>query len=276
MKALIPLTIEGQAVERRHHEGQELYSVVDVIAGLGVTDSAAYWRKMKHRDQAESKKDGTLGQLVPICHGLKRKAPDGKMRVSDYANRESIIFIIEKIPSPKADPWRKFFAAIVEERLQEEADPEKAIHRGMNALRRRMPPDAIEARLRGIASRNFFCAEIGKRGIAGRDFGRVTNLMGRALFGMDTHEHRTFKGLSERDNLRDHMGRVELSAQALAEEMALEKAQIENSLGFREISEVGISAGRAVANAVQSVMGNALADPRNNLPPRTMPMFGAL
>ena len=273
---LIPFTIDGQDVERRHHEGQEVYSVVDVVAGLGITDPAAYWRDLKRREKASAAKDGQHSQIVGICHGLKRKASDGKSYLSDYATRESIIFIIEKIPSSKADAWKMAFARIVEQRLQEEADPEKGLKRIYDTYRRNGRADRwIQARFEGVTNRKALAAEWKNRGLHEGEYGKLTNLIGKEAFGLEPAEHRAHKGLPDKQNLRDHMNELELKVQDLAETAARTKHVEANSFGFGELAADCRDAGRVAATAIRGIekmLGRPVVTNGNNLGPATIPL----
>ena len=155
-------TTEIQKFEERSirtawdEEREEWYfSVVDVIAVLTESiDPAAYWRKLKQRLKAEG------NETVTNCHGLKMRATDGKMRVTDVANTEQLLRLIQSIPSPKAEPFKLWLAQVGRERIEETIDPEQAIDRALETyLKKGYSVDWVHQRLLSIRVRNELTAE---------------------------------------------------------------------------------------------------------------------
>lgn len=171
-------TTEIQKFEERSirtawdEEREEWYfSVVDVIAVLTDSiDPAAYWRKLKQRLKAEG------NETVTNCHGLKMRATDGKMRVTDVANTEQLLRLIQSIPSPKAEPFKLWLAQVGRERIEETIDPEQAIDRALETyLKKGYSVDWVHQRLLSIRVRNELTAEWQTRGV---EQGRVERLPG--------------------------------------------------------------------------------------------------
>ena len=171
-------TTEIQKFEERSirtawdEEREEWYfSVVDVIAVLTDSiDPAAYWRKLKQRLKAEG------NETVTNCHGLKMRATDGKMRVTDVANTEQLLRLIQSIPSPKAEPFKLWLAQVGRERIEETIDPEQAIDRALESyLKKGYSVDWVHQRLLSIRVRNELTAEWQTRGV---EQGRVERLPG--------------------------------------------------------------------------------------------------
>ena len=171
-------TTEIQKFEERSirtawdEEREEWYfSVVDVIAVLTESiDPAAYWRKLKQRLKAEG------NETVTNCHGLKMRAMDGKMRVTDVANTEQLLRLIQSIPSPKAEPFKLWLAQVGRERIEETIDPEQAIDRALETyLKKGYSVDWVHQRLLSIRVRNELTAEWQTRGV---EQGRVERLPG--------------------------------------------------------------------------------------------------
>ncbi|MBN1128179.1 MAG: Bro-N domain-containing protein, partial [Chitinispirillaceae bacterium] len=157
---------KGHEIRKTIHNNEWWFSVVDVVAAL--TDSVNardYWYKMKLRE-----KDEAGVKLSTICRQLKLEAPDGKLRETDCANTEGIFRIIQSIPSPKAEPFKRWLARVGYERIQEIEDPELAIKRTRTTYRLKGYSDEwIEKRMRGIDVRKKLTDEWKKRGVKGED-----------------------------------------------------------------------------------------------------------
>jgi hypothetical protein len=205
---------KGSKIRRIIYNNEWWFSVVDVVSAL--TDSANandYWYKMKIRVKDE---DGF--ELSTICRWLKLKAPDGKMRETDCANAEGIFRIIQSIPSPKAEPFKRWLAKVGYERIQEIEDPELAAQRARAIYRAKgYPEDWIEKRMRGIEVRETLTNEWKNRGAKEKiEFAILTNEILKGAFGMTAEDYKKLKGL-KRENLRDHMEDMELILTMLGE-----------------------------------------------------------
>jgi hypothetical protein len=177
------------------------FSIVDVVAIL--TDSAdpgAYWRKLKER----LKKEGN--ETVTDCHGLKMQAADGKMRLTDVADTEQLLRLIQSIPSPKAEPFKRWLAKVGYERIEETADPELALDRAMETyLKKGYSREWVNQRLKSIEVRKELTEEWSDRGLKkGNDFAILTDEITKAWSGLTTKQYKQLKTL-KKENLRDHM-----------------------------------------------------------------------
>ena len=179
-------------IRRVWHNEEWWFSVVDVCAILtGSPNAGAYWRKLKQRLNAEG------GQPVTFCHGLKLTASDGKLRETDCANTEGLFRIIQSIPSPKAEPFKRWLAQVGYERVKEIENPELASARARELYQAKGYPQAwIEKRLRSISVRGELTDEWKARGVAeGKEYSILTAEIARATFGMTPGEHSQLKGL---------------------------------------------------------------------------------
>ena len=189
------------------------FSIVDVIAVL--TDSGnpqTYWRVMKKRLLEEG------NETVTNCNALKMKAADGKMRMTDVADTEQLLRLIQSIPSKKAEPFKLWLARVGSERIDETADPELTIERALETyLKKGYSRNWINQRLKTIEVRKELTDEWERRGVTDkRDFATLTDEITRAWAGKTTRQYKEFKGL-KKENLRDNMTNVELVLNMLAE-----------------------------------------------------------
>ncbi len=218
---------KGQEIRRIFHHGEWWFSVVDVCEALTESvDAGAYWRKLKQRLQEEG------SEVVTFCHGLKLEASDGKKYETDCANTEGIFRIIQSIPSPKAEPFKRWLAKVGYERIQEIENPELATKRTRILYKLKgYSDDWIEKRMRGIAIREELTDEWQKRGAKEkRDYEILTAEISKATFGVTPSEYKRLKGL-KRQNLRDHMDDFELIFNMLGERATTEIHRTENSKG---------------------------------------------
>lgn len=211
------LTIfEGKKIRRIWMEKEEkwYFSVVDVIAALsGTQNPQVYWRVMKKRLLDEGS-----NETVTKCNGLKMSAEDGKMRITDVADTETLFRLIQSIPSPKAEPFKLWLARVGYERVEEDDDPEKAIQRAMATyLRKGYSKEWVDLRLKSIEIRKDLTNEWNERGVrTGDEFAILTDDITSAWAGMRTHEYKKYKNL-KKENLRDNMTNLELVLNMLAE-----------------------------------------------------------
>lgn len=222
------------------------FSVVDVVFAL--TDSEKprdYWYRMKERVKSE---DGI--ELSTLCRQLKLTSPDGKKYLTDCASTESIFRIIQSIPSPKAEPFKRWLAKVGYERVQEIEDPELAQKRARAIYKAKGYPDEwIDLRMRGIMIRENLTDEWNKHGVkAGREYEILTAEISKATFGMTPSEYKKFKGLKHQ-NLRDHMDVLESLFSQLGEAATTEITKAEDPLGFMPNKEVSKRGGRIAGEA---------------------------
>ena len=181
--------------------GKWYVSIVDVIAVLTESkDAAAYWRKLKQRLKAEG------NETVTNCHGLKMKAADGKMRLTDVADTEQLLRIIQSIPSPKAEPFKQWMAHVASERLDQMQDPELSIEQAMMDYKRLGYSDNwINQRLKSIEIRKDLTDQWKLHNVEeGVQYATLTDIIYQQWAGKSAKEYKQFKGL-KKENLRDNM-----------------------------------------------------------------------
>ena len=230
-------------------EEEWYFSVVDVVAVLtDSTDPTAYWRKLKQRLKSEG------NETVTNCHGLKMRAADGKMRMTDVLNTKGVLRLIQSIPSPKAEPFKVWLAQVGSERLDEIADPEKAIQRGAAYYREKGYSDEwINQRLRTIEIRKKLTDEWSARGVeTDLEYAMLTNELTKAWSGLSVKEYKALKGL-KKESLRDNMTDLELLFNALAEATTTRLSQNEKPEGFEESRKVAKKGGAATKRARKSI-----------------------
>jgi hypothetical protein len=238
---------KGREIRKAIYNNEWWFSVVDIAGALTESiDPGAYWRKLKERLKEEG------SEVVTICHGLKLPAPDGKLRETDCANTEGIFRIIQSIPSPKAEPFKRWLAKVGYERIQEIENPELAIKRTRATYQLKGYSDEwIEKRMRGIDVRKKLTDEWRKRGVKGEDeYSILTSEISKAAFGMTPEEYKTHKGLeSPHENLRDHMTDLELIFNMLGEAATTEIAQKRDVVGFEPNKKAANDGGTVAGNA---------------------------
>ncbi len=238
---------KNREIRRTLHNNEWWFSVVDVAGALtDSVDPGAYWRKLKERLKEEE------SELVTICHGLKLPAPDGKLHETDCANTEGIFRIIQSIPSPKAEPFKRWLAKVGYERIQEIENPELAIKRTRATYQLKGYSDEwIEKRIRGIEVRKNLTDEWQKRGVKGEnEYSILTSEISKAAFGMTPEEYKNHKGLeSPHENLRDHMTDLELIFSMLGEAATTEIAEKRDVVGFEPNRTAAKDGGAVAGNA---------------------------
>ncbi len=222
---------EKKEIRKTIYKNEWWFSVVDICGALTESeDAGAYWRKLKERMIEEK------SEVVTFCHGLKLLAPDGKMRETDCANTEGILRIIQSVPSPKAEPFKRWLAKVGYERIQEIENPELATKRTRMLYKLKgYSDDWIEKRVRGIAIREELTEEWKNRGAdEKRDYGILTAEISKATFDVTPTEYKKLKGL-KKENLRDHMNDLELIFTMLGERSTTEIHRTENSKGVSKL-----------------------------------------
>jgi len=235
----------GKEIRKTIYNNEWWFSIVDVCAVLtGSTDAGAYWRKLKQRLKGEG------SEVVTFCHGLKLTAPDGKMRETDCANTEGVFRIIQSIPSPKAEPFKRWLAKVGYERVQEIEDPELATKRTRAIYKAKGYSDVwIEKRMRGIAVRDELTVEWKNRDVKQeQEYAILTAEIAKAAFGVTPGEHKQLKGL-KRENLRDHMTDLELIFSMLGEAATTEITRTQDAQGFDENRTAARKGGRIAGDA---------------------------
>ena len=231
-------------------EKEEWYfSVQDVVAVLSEsTDPKQYIKKMRARDPQLSANWGT------ICTPVQMLAADGKQRKVQAANTEGILRIIQSIPSPKAEPFRLWLAAVGRERIEETIDPEQAIDRALETYQKKgYDADWIHQRILSIRVRNELTAEWQARGVEkGREYAILTDEITKAWSGMTTRQYKNLKGL-KKENLRDNMSTLEIVLNMLAETTTTELSKAHRPEGFEESRIVARRGGKVAGDARRAI-----------------------
>ncbi len=236
------------------------FSIVDVIAVLTDSDNpTTYWRVLKNR----LKKEGN--QTVTNCNGLKMRAADGRMRMTDVADTEQLFRLIQSIPSPKAEPFKQWMAQVASERLDELQDPELSIDRAMWEYKRLGYSDNwINQRLKSIEVRKQLTDEWKRSGMEeGVQFATLTDIITKAWSGNTTREYKRLKGL-KKENLRDNMTNTELILNMLAEAATTDLSKERNPQGFDEnvrIASEGGSVAKAARLQLEEKLGHSVISP---------------
>ena len=264
------IVFESKKIRRTWHNEEWYFSVADVCGALTDQEddlrARKYWNKLSQRLSAEG------SEVVTNCHRLKLEAPDGKMRETDCANTEGMFRIIQSIPSPKAEPFKRWFAKVGYERVQEIENPELSQERMKKVYEKKgYPKDWIDKRLRGIAIRQNLTDEWRERGIQSeRDFAILTSEISRATFSLTPSEYKKLKGLHlKNQNLRDHMTDLELIFTMLGEKVTTEISQNEKPDTFDKNKKVAKRGGGVAGKArkeTEKELGRSVITNKNFLP----------
>lgn len=255
---------KGKKIRKTIYKNEWWFSVVDICEVLtDSTDAGAYWRKLKQRLKEEK------SEVVTFCHGLKLAAADGKKYETDCANTEGIFRIIQSIPSPKAEPFKRWLAKVGYERVQEIENPELATKRTRTLYKLKGYSDNwIEKRMRGIAIREELTDEWQKRGAKEqKDYEILTAEISKATFEMTPKDYKKFKRL-KRENLRDHMDDFELIFTMLGERSTTEIHRNEDSKGMIKLKEDAEIGGKIAGNAkkeLEKKLGRSITTKENYL-----------
>ncbi len=228
------------------HKDEWWFSVIDIVEALtGTNRGRKYWSDLKKKliEEGYSEVSEKIGQLKMI-------APDGKLRLTDCANTETMFRIVQSIPSPKAEPFKRWLARVGYERIQEIENPELATKRARALYKAKGYSDEwIEKRMRGIAIREELTDQWQKRGIKEqKEYEILTAEISKATFGMTPSAYKKHKGL-KRENLRDHMTDLELIFSMLGEASTKEIAVNKNARGFVENKQAAFEGGAVAGNA---------------------------
>jgi len=242
------------------------FAIIDVVEILtGSERPRKYWNdlKMKLNQEGYIEVSEKIGQL-------KMKAKDGKMRNTDVADTETLLRIVQSIPSPKAEPFKRWLARVGYERLEEIEDPELASKRAREIYKAKgYPDDWIEKRMRSIAIREELTDEWSQRGIKEqREYAILTAEISKAAFGLTPSEYKKVKNL-KRENLRDHMTDLELIFSMLGEASTTKIARAKDARGFEENEEAAVMGGTIAGNARKALereSGEKVVTSENYLP----------
>ncbi len=237
------------------------FSIVDIIEVLTGTDRPRkYWADLKKKLLTEgSELSEKIGQL-------KMQAPDGKNRLTDVADQEQMFRLIQSIPSPKAEPIKRWIAQVASERIDEMQDPELAIERGYEYYRRKGYGEKwIEQRMQGKATRKELTDEWKRCGVKDNQYATLTDIITREWSGFTTREYKDFKGL-KKENLRDHMTNLETAINTLAEAFTTELSKKNNPTTFAENKSVAKAGGKVAKQTrenMEAQLGRSIVT-RNN------------
>ena len=242
---------EDQAIRTAWDEQNEewYFSIVDVVGVLTESPNPqTYWRVLKKRLKDEG------NETVTNCNALKMKAADGKRRLTDVANTEQLLRIIQSIPSKKAEPFKLWLAEIGRERIEETLDPELIAERLVATYERKgYTREWINQRLMAISARKELTDEWKDRGIEkGMEYAILTDELTKAWSGMTTRQYKNLKGL-KKESLRDNMSTTELVLNMLAETAAKEISQTTKPVGFEENRKVAVQGGDIAGNARKAI-----------------------
>ncbi len=248
-------------------ENEEWYfSIVDVVGVLtespDYNTGRKYWNKLKQRLTEEG------SELVTKCHQLKMTAADGKKRLTDVANTEQLLRLIQSIPSPKAEPFKLWLAQVGRERIEETIDPEMTIERALETyLKKGYTREWINQRLQAIQVRKELTDEWDARGVQkGKEYAILTDEISRAWSGMSTRQYKNLKGL-KKENLRDNMTTLELVLNMLAEATTTEISKQREPETFSEnlaIAREGGEAAGIARKAVEERTGTSVISSKNS------------
>ncbi len=257
---------KGKEIRKTIHDNQWWFSVVDVIEAL--TDSGRsrkYWSDLKKKLVKEG-----YDEVSEKIGQLKLVSADGKSRTTDCADTETLFRIIQTIPSPKAEPFKRWLAKVGYERIQEIEDPELATKRTRALYKAKgYPDDWIEKRMRSIAIREGLIDEWKNRGVKKqKDYAILTAEISKAAFGITPSEYKKIKGL-KRQNLRDHMNDLELIFSMLGEAATTEITRNKDTQGFDENKQAAIEGGSVAGTArkeLETKSGKKVVSGKNYLP----------
>ena len=268
---IFPAEFEGQSIRRVYDEKTETwwFSVIDVVQVLTDSENARdYWFKMKLRVKSE---DGA--ELSTFCRQLKLPAADGKQRLTDCATAETLLRIVQSVPSPKAEPIKLWLAKVGYERMQELADPALSLDRARQTWQQHGRSDKwIAQRMTGQETRNKLTDYWSEHDVKkGSEFAILTNIIHQEWAGVSVAEHKDMKGLTSH-NLRDHMSEAELIFTALAELSTRQIAESAQATGMTENKSAAKTGGRIARqarNQLESQTGKSVLTGANYLPPVT-------
>lgn len=265
MKNAIKL-FENKKIRTKWDGEQEkwFFSIVDVVTVLTDNDSQGgrkYWNKLAQRLKEEG------NETVTNCHQLKLQAEDGKLRLTDVADTEQLLRLVQSIPSKKAEPFKLWLAKVGYQRIEETEDPELAFNRAMQTyLRKGYSKEWINQRLKTIEVRKELTDEWGRVGIDKQsDYAILTNEITKAWAGKTVKEYKQFKSL-KKENLRDNMTNIELILNMLAEATTKEISEKEDPSTFddsKEIAREGGATAKVAKDRIEKRLGQKVVTPIN-------------
>ncbi len=265
---------EDFKIRRIYDEEKEMwyFSIVDIIGALiqqkDFQLARNYWKVLKNR----LKKEGS--ESVTKCNRLKLEAADGKKYLTDVADPETLLRLIQSIPSPKAEPIKLWLAKVGYERMQEIADPERSINRARENWKKHGRSEKwIQQRMMGQETRNKLTDYWSKHGVTKeKEYAILTNIIHQEWSDISVKEHKKLKGLKTQ-NLRDHMTEAELIFTALAELSTRQIAETTEAKGMDENKTAGVEGGRIAKKArlnLESKTGKKVISKENYLLPKNI------
>jgi DNA-damage-inducible protein D len=268
---ILPTEFDGKPIRRVYDEASETwwFSVIDVVQVLtqqpDYQTARKYWNKLKERLSKEG------SQSVTNCHRLKLPAADGKNYLTDVATAQTLLRLVQSVPSPKAEPIKLWLAKVGYERMQEMSDPGLSLNRARETWQQQGRSEKwIQQRMTGQETRNKLTDYWAAHGISkGDEFAILTNIIHREWADVSVKEHKSLKGL-ESQNLRDHMSEAELIFTALAELSTRQIAEAEDATGMDE-NKVAATQGGGIAKQARASLeqktGKSVITETNFLPP---------
>jgi hypothetical protein len=268
----LPAVFEEREIRRVYDETTEtwFFSVVDIVQVLtqqpGFQAARKYWNKLKERLRNEG------SESVTNCHRLKLPAADGKSYLTDVATAETLLRLVQSVPSPKAEPIKLWLAKVGYERMQEMADPSTALDRARETWQKHGRSEKwIQQRMTGQETRNKLTDYWADHDIRkGEEFAILTNVIHQEWSDVTVQDHKAIKGLKSQ-NLRDHMSEAELIFTALAELSTRQIAETNEATGMDENKVAATSGGRIAKRArleLEASTGRKVVTGENYLPPR--------
>lgn len=269
---ILPTDFDGHSIRRVYDEETETwwFSVIDVVQVLtqqpDYQTARKYWKVLKGRLAKEG------SELVTNCYQLKMLADDGKQRLTDAARAETLLRLVQSVPSPKAEPIKLWLAKVGYERMQEMADPSLSLNRARETWQQHGRSEKwIQQRMTGQETRNKLTDYWAEHGIKkGDEFAILTNIIHKEWADVSVKEHKSIKGLQSQ-NLRDHMSEAELIFTALAELSTRQIAEADDATGMAE-NKIAAKQGGGIAKqarkALEDKTGKPVLSVDNFLPPK--------
>ncbi len=275
---ILPTEFDGKAIRRVYDEATETwwFSVIDVVQVLTDSNNARrYWSDLKRKLAQEAGSDQPYEKIVQ----LKMPAPDGKQRDTDCATAETLLRLVQSIPSPKAEPIKRWLAKVGYERMQEMADPALSLNRARDTWQQHGRSDKwIQQRMTGQETRNKLTDYWSEHDIKkGSEFAILTSIIHQEWSGVSVKEHKDMKGLASH-NLRDHMSEAELIFTALAELSTRQIAESVDATGMTEnktAAKAGGRIARQARNQLESQTGKSVVSGESFLPNTTKKIAGS-
>ncbi len=256
---------EEKEIRREWYKDEWYFSVIDVVEALVENNRRPrkYWSDLKQKLISEG-----FVEVSEKIGQLKMMAKDGKMRLTDVADTKNLLRIIQTIPSPKAEPFKRWLAQVGSERLEEIVNPELAINRAKETYIRKGYEDTwIAQRMKTIDSRKELTDTWKERGAKDRDYAILTDEIYKSTFNMNTSQYKELKGINKaKRNLRDSMGKLELAITNLAEVTGNEMHNTNNSFGIDELKDDVQEAGKITGKArkeLEKKIGKKVAEETN-------------